>query len=111
MRWHGRSWLRRGLTGCTLALWSLSLAALAAEPLSSPSEMAEDAELTDVFFVDADRGWAVGDRGVIWHTDDGGRRWQLQPTAATCRPDRPSAILSLAEMSAPRISTSALRLT
>ena len=37
----------------------------------------EDAELADVCFVDAQRGWAVGDRGVIWHTADGGRRWQL----------------------------------
>lgn len=45
----------------------------------------EDAELADVCFVDAQRGWAVGDRGVIWHTADGGRRWQLQPSGVDCR--------------------------
>src|SRR5688500_11998984 len=27
-----------------------------------------DASLADVCFVDANTGWAVGDRGVIWHT-------------------------------------------
>ncbi len=44
-----------------------------------------DAELCDVFFVDPDRGWAVGDRGAIWHTEDGGRHWQLQASPVTCR--------------------------
>ncbi|MFZ5830641.1 MAG: WD40/YVTN/BNR-like repeat-containing protein, partial [Planctomycetota bacterium] len=41
-------------------------------------EMRGDARLCEVVFVDAECGWAVGDRGVIWHTEDGGRRWQLQ---------------------------------
>jgi photosystem II stability/assembly factor-like uncharacterized protein len=45
----------------------------------------EDAELADVRFVDAQRGWAVGDRGVIWHTADGGRRWELQFSGVDCR--------------------------
>ena len=40
--------------------------------------MLDDAELTDVFFLDPDQGWAVGDRGVILHTEDGGRHWQVQ---------------------------------
>ena len=40
-----------------------------AEPPASPAEMLEDAELTDVHFADPDRGWAVGDRGVIWRTE------------------------------------------
>jgi photosystem II stability/assembly factor-like uncharacterized protein/tetratricopeptide (TPR) repeat protein len=26
----------------------------------------------------------VGDRGVIWHTDDGGRQWQRQTSGLTC---------------------------
>ncbi len=43
-------------------------------------EMLEDAELQDVRFVDPDRGWAVGDRGVIWQTVDGGRHWKIQPS-------------------------------
>jgi len=59
--------------------WSL------AESLRFPEEFLHDAELTDVFFVDPDRGWAVGDRGVICHTDDGGRNWQLQSSPVSCR--------------------------
>jgi photosystem II stability/assembly factor-like uncharacterized protein len=39
--------------------------------------------LRDVLFLDTLRGWAVGDRGVIWHTADGGRNWQLQPSGVT----------------------------
>jgi photosystem II stability/assembly factor-like uncharacterized protein len=58
---------------------------LLAQPDASPQEMLQDAELTAVTFVDADRGWAVGDRGVIWHTADGGRSWKLQQSGVTCR--------------------------
>ncbi len=39
-------------------------------------------DLEGVFFVDADRGWAVGDYGTILHTKDGGRTWSPQ-TART----------------------------
>lgn len=56
-----------------------------AEPPRFPEEFLRDAELTDVFFVDPDLGWAVGDRGVIWHTEDGGRNWQLQSSPVPCR--------------------------
>ena len=35
--------------------------------------MQNDASLADVCFVDRSTGWAVGDRGVIWHTADGGQ--------------------------------------
>jgi photosystem II stability/assembly factor-like uncharacterized protein len=56
-----------------------------AQPHRFPEEFLRDAELTDVIFVDPDRGWAVGDRGVIWHTDDGGRNWQLQSSPVLCR--------------------------
>jgi photosystem II stability/assembly factor-like uncharacterized protein len=31
-----------------------------------------------VFFVERAIGWAVGDRGVIWHTRDAGATWQQQ---------------------------------
>ncbi len=50
-----------------------------------PQEMLADAELTDVTFVDAKNGWAVGDRGAIWQTADGGRRWELQRSNVGCR--------------------------
>ena len=45
----------------------------------------EDARLCDVAFVDLQNGWAVGDRGVIWHTADGGRRWELQASGVDCQ--------------------------
>jgi photosystem II stability/assembly factor-like uncharacterized protein len=44
----------------------------------------QDARLHDVCFVDPQWGWAVGDRGTIWHTEDGGRSWALQETGAGC---------------------------
>ena len=54
---------------------------------------ANDARLNDVCFVDAQHGWAVGDRGVIWHTDDGGQQWQPQESGVAC-PLRPSGSLN-----------------
>jgi len=47
--------------------------------------MLDDAELSGVFFLDPMRGWAIGDRGVIWQTVDGGRHWRLQPVEVKCR--------------------------
>ena len=58
---------------------------VAARPQVSSPEMFEDAELTDVTFVDPDRGWAVGDRGVIWQTVDGGRHWTRHAIQVDCR--------------------------
>ncbi len=49
---------------------------LAAAPSVPLASWLQDAELTDVFFLDQNEGWAIGDRGVIWHTMDGGRNWQ-----------------------------------
>ncbi|MDH3719715.1 MAG: YCF48-related protein, partial [Planctomycetota bacterium] len=43
-----------------------------------------DAQLHDVFFVDPARGWAVGDRGAIWRTLDGGQHWALQNVQVDC---------------------------
>src|SRR5437588_7408703 len=40
----------------------------------------EDAALHAVQFVSAQEGWAVGDEGVVWHTIDGGKTWDRQPT-------------------------------
>lgn len=48
-------------------------------------EMQEDAELTDVDFPDATHGWAVGDRGTIYATNDAGKHWRLQPARVECR--------------------------
>lgn len=77
--------LRALLVLFVLASTLIDVDRIAADPLSSSSEMLDDAELTDVFFLDADRGWAVGDRGVVWCTDDGGRQWRLSDSPVNCR--------------------------
>ena len=68
-----------------LALLLAATDSARSQPLASPPQMLSDAELTSICFVNADLGWAVGDRGAIWHTADGGRNWQLQRSPATCR--------------------------
>ena len=55
-----------------------------ADPMAA-QPMQADAQLADVCFVDPGHGWAVGDRGTIWHTDDGGGNWRLQRSGVTCR--------------------------
>ena len=39
-----------------------------------------DAALRTIQFADENEGWAAGDDGVVWHTIDGGKRWERQPT-------------------------------
>ena len=54
-------------------------------PVKSPfTETFGDARLNDVYFISPTRGWAVGDRGVVWTTFDGGANWQLQTTPIDC---------------------------
>ncbi|MBQ6618938.1 MAG: hypothetical protein IJH68_02170 [Thermoguttaceae bacterium] len=36
-----------------------------------------DATIHDIFFINPLRGWAAGDRGTLWTTFDGGKRWLL----------------------------------
>ena len=52
--------------------------------VSAADSAQSDARLHDLCFVDAQHGWAVGDRGVIWNTSDGGRVWRLQPSGVSC---------------------------
>ncbi len=64
------------------------LPARSARPIHDPltsAEMRSDATLRDVVFIDRRRGWAVGDRGTIWHTADGGQHWALQRSGVDCR--------------------------
>lgn len=85
MRYHGR-----GQTMGTLAMLAMVVGLMAgprsglAQPSPVASSMLTDAQLNDVFFIDPDRGWAVGDRGAIWHTEDGGRNWRLQDAPVAC---------------------------
>src|SRR5262245_59117912 len=60
-------------------LW-LALAVLAALVPAARAANFEDAPLHAVQFVDRNEGWAVGDDGVVWHSIDGGRNWERQPT-------------------------------
>jgi photosystem II stability/assembly factor-like uncharacterized protein/tetratricopeptide (TPR) repeat protein len=61
-----------------------ALALAAALPLpvcAADLRFPEDAALHAVQFVDGNEGWAVGDDGAIWHSIDGGKSWERQPTA------------------------------
>lgn len=53
------------------------------DPMVAP-QMRSDACLHDVSFVSPTTGWAVGQRGTIWHTHDAGRTWQLQSSGVGC---------------------------
>ena len=39
--------------------------------------------INDIFFVDSKNGWAVGETGFIWRTEDGGRNWAKQESGQT----------------------------
>ncbi|MEX2113916.1 MAG: YCF48-related protein, partial [Pirellulales bacterium] len=72
---------------CCLLVVALAGVAVAA-PLDEALRdhpMLGDAQLNDVCFVDAEHGWAVGDRGANWHTLDGGRHWSLQASGVDSR--------------------------
>lgn len=56
---------------------------LSPPPYRSLPRMKNDATLHDVYFLDARRGWAVGDRGTVWTTRDGGKQWFLADTPVT----------------------------
>ncbi|HUY90232.1 MAG TPA: YCF48-related protein [Pirellulales bacterium] len=82
------AWMLAGLLCGASSPRAQSQEADASAPSAAPTyarSMQEDAELTDVSFVDSQRGWAVGDRGVVWHTADGGKHWRLQNSGVNCR--------------------------
>ncbi len=87
MRSHGRPFRVVMLALVLFAAWHKTSRANDASPPRMPIELLEDADLRDVFFLDADVGWAVGDRGLILHTEDGGRHWQMQRNPLTNRLD------------------------
>jgi photosystem II stability/assembly factor-like uncharacterized protein/LmbE family N-acetylglucosaminyl deacetylase len=71
------------LTSLTAVAASNISAAPPAGPSTAPPALL-DAQLEDITFVDADHGWAVGQRGAIWHTRDGGATWVWQPSGVAC---------------------------
>jgi len=56
---------------------------LAQEP--RPESWKADAALTDVTFLDRQRGWAVGSQGVLLRTEDGGKTWGEGNLTSTAR--------------------------
>lgn len=61
------------------------LTAIACILLASSARAADlrqfgDAPLHAVQFVDRMEGWACGAEGVVWHSIDGGKTWERQPT-------------------------------
>ena len=73
----------------TVALLAFALQVIAApmgatKPTALKQVLAADATLHDVTFVDRQTGWAVGDRGVVLATDDGGKHWFRQPAPVDC---------------------------
>ena len=62
----------------SLLIVAVSASATRSEDPMRSRAMRADSRLADVCFTDPQYGWAVGDRGVIWHTQDGGKEWQLQ---------------------------------
>lgn len=47
-----------------------------ATPPADTRPPAQDADLDAVYFLDARRGWAAGDQGMVWSTRDGGETWR-----------------------------------
>jgi len=81
-----RFFSRRGIERLLIVVWVIIYGpggALAEAPRGL--DAVADAELTSIAFLDPDRGWAVGDRGTIWQTDDGGRVWKRQESPSTAR--------------------------
>lgn len=66
--------------------------AIAGEVPTLDDVLTEDASLRDVEFLDAERGWAVGDRGLVLRTTNGGERWRQAKTPTDVRLDGVSFI-------------------
>jgi photosystem II stability/assembly factor-like uncharacterized protein len=66
----------------TLAISLTVVLTAALTPWASAGELRnfDDAPLHAVQFWDNREGWAAGDDGVIWHTIDGGKHWERQPS-------------------------------
>ena len=72
-------------TGAPTAALPASMPALpVAQPSATTPAMRYDAALADIGVRNEVLGWAVGDRGVIWHTDDAGATWKQQASPVSC---------------------------
>jgi photosystem II stability/assembly factor-like uncharacterized protein len=66
------------------------------EGVAADGDTRDDASLYAVQFVNAQEGWAVGDEGIVWHTVDGGEKWERQPAHTT-------AMLTAIHMLSPQV--------
>lgn len=48
------------------------------DPVWIPQQSTVTADLSRVYFADRDNGWAIGARGVVLRTSDGGKHWARQ---------------------------------
>ena len=77
---------------------------VAREPLSKAWQA--DAELTDVFFINEDLGWAVGESGVTLRTRDGGNTWNTQASINSFRKDTVQLQQKFRNLESQRLSNS-----
>ena len=77
---------------------------VAREPL--PKAWQADAELTDVFFINEDLGWAVGESGVTLRTRDGGNTWNTQASINSFRKDTVQLQQKFRNLKSQRLSNS-----
>lgn len=68
-------------------VWLFGCWVIAGVVQADQSAPPEDAALRAVSFIDADRGWAVGDLGTILQTIDGGASWRPLPSGTTAHLD------------------------
>ena len=54
-----------------------------AETASAATAHVGDAAIRSMQFVDQREGWAVGDDGAIWHSIDGGQKWERQSSGTS----------------------------
>ncbi|MFN8286554.1 MAG: YCF48-related protein [Chitinophagales bacterium] len=67
----------------TLFTLSLFLCFIANAQEWTPLNSGTTKELTDVFFINESKGWAVGQQGTILTTNDGGTNWAAQTSPVT----------------------------
>jgi photosystem II stability/assembly factor-like uncharacterized protein len=65
---------------CTLPLLLTINITLLAQQWHSVEPRVVDQTLFSISFCDSNHGWAVGENGIVLHTDDGGSSWGLQQT-------------------------------
>ena len=92
---------RRFVFTLATILWLFGAPLLQAEDLARmdlPKSWQQDAELTDVFFLNSQLGWSVGAQGVILRTIDGGKSWSTISTAVKTQAEELSLAQKLRNM-------------